>query len=224
VTTTNRTTTGQLIDGLVRDAAPVRRLRRPIVRSALWLGAALLVVALAALLHGLRPDLTAHLTERDFLVPFGLALATGILAAIAAFMASLPDRSRWWLLLPVPTFVLWIATLGEQCLTEWVATAPDGATMPGVTAKCFITLVITSLPLQLGLMAMLRHAARLRPYLVTVVGGIAVAALTAAALRAMNEPDATLLVIVWNLLVAGAIVALLRHIDPKPGPELTGRV
>lgn len=212
-------TTKQMIDGLVRDAAPVRRLRRPIVRSALWLGAALLVVALVAVLHGIRPDLTAHLTERDFLVPFGLALATGILAAIAAFIASLPDRSRWWLLLPVPTFLLWIAMLGPQCLTEWVETAPDGSTMPGITAKCFITLVVTSLPLQLGLMAMLRHAARLRPYLVTIVGGIAVAALTAAALRAMNEPDATLLVVAWNVAVAGVIVALLRRVGSKAASE-----
>jgi hypothetical protein len=213
-----------MIDGLVRDAAPVRRLRRPVVRSALWLGGALLVVALVALVHGFRPDITAHLTESDFLVAFGLALATGILAAIAAFLSSLPDRSRWWLLLPVPTLVLWLATLGEQCLTEWVETAPDGSTMPGVTAKCFITLVVTSLPLQLGLMAMLRHAARLRPYLVTFVGGIAVAALTAAALRAMNEPDATLLVIIWNVAVAAVIVALLRRIDPKPAPQMTGPV
>ena len=217
-------TTKQMIDGLVRDATPVRRLRRPVVRSALWLGAALLVVALVALVHGLRPDLVAYLTESDFLASFCLALATGILAAIAAFLSSLPDRSRWWLLLPVPTLILWLATLGEQCLTEWVATAPDGGTMPGTTAKCFLTLVVTSLPLQIGLMAMLRHAARLRPYLVTIVGGIAVAALTAAALRAMNEPDATLLVLVWNLLVAGAIVALLRRIDPKPGPQMTGPV
>ena len=217
-------TTKQMIDGLVRDAAPVRRLRRPILRSALWLGAALLVVALVALVHGLRPDLAAYLTESDFLVSFGLALATGILAAIAAFLASLPDRSRWWLLLPVPTLGLWLASLGPQCLTEWIAVTPDGGTMPGVTAKCFMTLVVTSLPLQLGLLLMLRHAARLRPYLVTIVGGIAVAALTAAALRAMNEPDATLLVLVWNVLVAGAIVALLRRIDPKPGPQKTGPV
>ena len=206
------TTTKQMIDGLVRDAAPVRRLRRPVVRSALWLGAALLAVALMALVHGVRSDLAASATGRDFLVAFGLALATGILAAIAVFLASLPDRSRWWLLLPVPTFILWIATLGEQCLTEWVATAQDGGAMPGTTAQCFMTLVVMSLPLQLGLMAMLRHAARLRPYLVTMVGGIAVAALTAAALRAMNEPDATLLVIVWNVAVAGVIVALLRRV------------
>ena len=217
-------TTKQMIDGLVRDAAPVRRLRRPILRSALWLGAALLVVALIALVHGLRPDLAAYWTEGSFLFSFGLALATGILAAIAAFLASLPDRSRWGLLLPVPTLILWLATLGEQCLTEWVATAPDGGTMPGVTAKCFITLVVTSLPLQVGLMLMLRHAARLRPYLVTMVGGIAVAALTAAALRAMNEPDATLLVLIWNLLVAGAIVALLRRFGGRPAAQETGGI
>ncbi len=212
-------TTPQLIDTLVRDLAPVRRLRRPLVRSALWLVGALLAVALAALLHGLRPDLAARFAGRDFLAPFGLALATGILAAIAVFMASLPDRSRWWPLLPVPTFVLWLAALGQQCLTQWIAISSDGGTILGVTARCFMTLVITSLPLQIGLMAMLRHAARLRPYLVTVVGGLAVAALTAAALRAMNQPDATLLVLLWNFLVAGAIVALLRAFGPRSAPE-----
>lgn len=217
-------TTRQMIDGLVRDAAPVRRLRRPVTRSALWLGGALLVIGAIALVHGVRPDLATYLTQSDFLVSFGLALATGILAAIAVFLTSLPDRSRWWLLLPVPTLILWLATLGQQCLTEWVEVAPDGGTMPGTTAQCFLTLVAMSLPLQIGLMAMLRHAARLRPYLVTIVGGIAVAALTAAALRAMNEPDATLLVLVWNLLVAGAIVALLRRFGTNPTMGEAGRI
>ena len=33
-----------------------------------------------------------------------------ILSAIAAFTISIPDRSRWWVLIPVPTLVLWIST------------------------------------------------------------------------------------------------------------------
>ena len=44
-----------------------------------------------------------------------------MLAAVAAFMVSLPDRSQRWLLLPVPTLVLWVGTVGYGCLAGLLA-------------------------------------------------------------------------------------------------------
>ena len=49
------------------------------------------------------------------------ALATGILAAVASFKVSLPDSSRWWLVLPVPALVIWVSTISYGCLTDWVS-------------------------------------------------------------------------------------------------------
>jgi hypothetical protein len=94
------TKTPDLIDALVECATPVRRLRPPLVRAALWLAFAGLVLALLAIGHGVRTDLVECLRQPVFVASIAAALATGVLAAVAAFVVSLPDRSQWWLLRP----------------------------------------------------------------------------------------------------------------------------
>jgi Negative regulator of sigma F len=113
------TTTPNLIDALVERAAPVRRLRAPLVRACLWLGFAGIVLALLAAVHGVRTDLVEHLRQPVFIVSLVAALATGILAAIAAFIISLPDR-----LLPAPAVAIWLSTIGYGCLSDWVSMDP----------------------------------------------------------------------------------------------------
>src|SRR5437016_13967444 len=105
-----------LIDRLVGSARPVRRLQPPAVRAAWWLLAAAAVLTLLAVGHGVRPDLPARLQQAGFVSAITSALATAVLAAIAAFQLSLPDRSRRWVLLPVPALALWLSTVGYGCL------------------------------------------------------------------------------------------------------------
>jgi hypothetical protein len=145
------TETQKLIDELVAGASPVRRLRPPLVRALSWLALAGAILVLLAIGHGVRSDLAEHLRQPIFLVSIAAALATGVLAAIAAFMVSLPDRSQGWLLLPAPTLALWVGTIGYGCLTDWVAVGPDGVHL-GETVRCFATLVLTSVPLAIALM------------------------------------------------------------------------
>jgi hypothetical protein len=97
----------------------------PVVRATLWLAFAGLVLALIAVGHGVRTDLLARLDEPEFAASIGAALATGTLATIAAFMISLPDRSRWWLL-PLPALAMWITTISYGCFADWVSPGPDG--------------------------------------------------------------------------------------------------
>lgn len=198
-------TTPELIEQLAHRAKPVRRLRPPLVRAAFWLVLAALVFGLLAVAHGTRTDLALQLARPEFALGLGASLLTGVLAAVAAFFLSLPDRSRAWGLLPVPTLFLWISTVSYGCLTHWVDMGPDGVRM-GEAARCFATLLVTSLPLSLGLIVMLRHAAWLRPTAVTLTGGLAVAAMAATALSLFHNLDATVMVLVWNLGVAAIIV------------------
>ena len=100
-----------------------------------------------------------------------------------------------------------MSTVSYGCLTNWVSWAPDGLHI-GETARCFATLILTSLPLSLGLFLMLRHAAWLRPTAVTLTGGLAVAAMTATALSLFHDFDATVMVLMWNLGVAAMIVGI----------------
>ena len=199
--------TPDLIDALAANLAPVRRLRPPVTRAACWLLLAALLLALLAVSQGTRSDLPQRLREPTFILGMSGALLTGILAAVAAFMVSLPDRSRFYLLLPAPALVLWLSTIGYQCLTNWVSLEVNGIRL-GETARCFATLVLTSLPLSLAMLVMLRYAAPLRPMAVTLTGSLAVAAITAMALSLLHDLDATLMILMWNLGTAALFVGM----------------
>lgn len=199
--------TSDLIDSLVAHATPVRRLRPPAVRAACWLLLATLILVLATFRHGVRPDLALKLTQPVFATSVAAAVLTGVLAAVAAFMASVPGRSRRWLLLPIPALAIWFSTIGYGCLTDWVRIGPDGISA-GETASCFATLLIVSVPLLFALLVMLRHVARLAPAPVAMCGGLAVAAMTAAALSILHPLDATAMILMWNIGVAVLFVGI----------------
>ena len=207
-------TTPDLINSLVADATPVRRLRPPLARAALWLLFAAFILVLVGLAHGVRPNLAERLEEPTFSVGIVASLLTGILAAVASFLISLPDRSRLWLLLPVPAFVAWVSTIGYGCLTNWVSIAPEGVRLDE-TARCFATLVLTSLPLSLAMLIMLRYAALLRPTAVTMMSGLAVSAMTATALSLFHDLDATVMILAWNFGTAALIVGLGSVLSPR---------
>ena len=200
-------TTPDLIGALAANLAPVRRLRPPVTRALSWLLLAALLLAVLAVSQGIRPDLAQRLHGPSFILGVAGASLTGILAAVAAFILSLPDRSRFYLLLPAPALVLWLSTIGYQCLTNWVSLEPNGIRL-GETARCFATLVLTSLPLSLAMVVMLRYAAPLRPMSVTLTGSLAVAAITATALSLFHDLDATVMILTWNLGTAALFIGL----------------
>lgn len=201
------TRTPELIDALVQGARPVRRLRPPLVRAGLWLAFAGFILALLAIGHGMRADLAERLQQPAFTTSIAAALATGILAAMTAFAISLPDRSRWWLMLPVPPLVMWISAVGYGCFADWVSIGPDGIRL-GETMRCLATLVLTSLPLAIAFAAMLRYAALLRAGAVALMGGLAIAAITSTALSLLHDLDATVMILVWNLGTAALITGI----------------
>src|SRR5262249_53831451 len=173
----NVITTPDLISLLAANARPVRRLRPPLTRTAIWLLFAACVLGLLAVGQGVRSDIAERMEQPVFVVGIASSLLTGVLAAIASFMASLPDRPRLWSLLPVPALGVWMSTVGYGCLTNWVSIGPNSVLL-GETARCFATLVLTSVPLSLAMVVMLRYAALLRPTDVIITGSLAVAAIT----------------------------------------------
>lgn len=200
-------TTPDLIKAVATNVPPVRPLRPPLTRAVGWLLLSSLILALLAIGQGIRPDLVQRMHDPTFIARLSGALLTGILAACAAFMLSLPDRSRAWLLLPAPALALWLSTLGYQCLTNWVSFEPSGMRIDE-TARCFATLVLTSLPLSLAMLVMLRYAAPLRPTGVILTGSLAVAAIAATGLSLFHELDATIMILMWNIGTAVVSISL----------------
>ena len=227
------TRTPDLIDALVEAATPVRRLRPPIVRAGLWLAFAATILGLIAIAHGVRPDFSNCLRQPFFVIGMLGALATGISAAVASFRLSLPDSSRLWAVLPLPALALWVATIGYGCLTDWVSMDP-GIHL-GEAVRCFATLLMTSIPLSIAMLVMLRYTALLQPLEVSVMGGLAVAAVTAFGLSLFHDLDATVMILIWNLGVAVLIAALgslfgrsmltwmASHLTTLPRPDIGAR-
>jgi hypothetical protein len=200
-------TTPDLIESLVGDAKPVRRLRPPVLRALTWLVFATAIVALLAVSHGLRQDLSARLQQPLFVTSICASVLTAVLAVVAAFIVSLPDRSRWWLLLPAPALALWVSTISYQCFTDWVTMQPDGIRL-GEAADCFATLVLTSVPLWLGMLLMLRYVALLRSAAPALAASLAVAAIASTALSLFHPLDASAMILLWNLGTAALLVGL----------------
>jgi hypothetical protein len=97
--------------------------------------------------------------------------------------------------------------IGYGCLTDWVGMDPDGVHW-GETVRCFATLLLTSAPLSLAKLVMLRYAVLLRTRPVTAMGALAVAALTSFALALDHDLDATVMILIWNLGTAALITAI----------------
>jgi hypothetical protein len=206
---------------LAANAAPVRRVR-PLARASLWIAIAALILALLGIGQGFRPDLAERLRQPSFSIAIAASSLTGILAVLTASFLSLPDRPRAWSLLPLPALVLWVATIGYGCVASWVGLAPGGIT-PAEVARCFATLLLTSVPLSAALLLLLRHAALVRPGAVVLCGSLGVAGMTATALSLFHNLDATIMVVIWNLGTTAAVVGLagafgrkmLRMVAPR---------
>ena len=140
---------------------------------------------------------------------------TGVLAAVAACLLSLPDRSRGWALLLALAAALWLAAVGVGCLTDWVRIDDDNFQW-GAAASCFGMLVLASVPLSAAMFWMLRHAAALRPTPAILCGGLAVAALSACALSLLHIFEASAMILLWHFgtvaLVMGVVAAVGRRV------------
>ena len=203
----------RLIEKLAASAAPVRRLKPPAIRAAGWLAAVAAIAAVAILLFS-NLDLFMHRVQdpKMQLELIGTAL-TGILAVIAAFHLSLPDRSPAWVLLPLPPFVLWLASSGYNCYRHWIVYGPDGWAL-GDSSDCFQFILLVSIPFGASLVLVLRRAFPLNPVRVALMGGLGVAALSAFVLQFFHPFDVTFMDLGVHL-VAIALVASIAGVMEK---------
>lgn len=193
--------TERLIEELAAQAGPVRRLRPPLRRAGSWLAATAAVLAAVILLFS-QIDIFAHrAADPKLALELAGTLLTGILAVIAAFELSLPDRSWRWVLAPLPALGLWLASSGYSC---WTGINPAGWEI-GESWHCLRFILGASVPLALSLMLLLRRARPLAPVRVAAMGGLGVAALAAFALQFFHPFDVTFM----DLGIHAAAVAIV---------------
>jgi len=195
--------TEQVIAALVADARPVRRLWPPARRMAGYLAFAAAVLAVLVLARGLRPDLAEQLQAPLFALGVAGGLLTGAAGTLAALMLATPDRSRYWIALPLPALALWLGAVGVGCLTFWVPIRP-GVITPAELANCFATVVLAGTPLSLGMLWLLRRAVPLRPGMPLAAAALAASGMSSAALSLLHSIDPSVMILLWN----GFILAL----------------
>jgi hypothetical protein len=198
--------TDRLIERLAREAVPVRRLAPPLPRAAIWLAVVAAALA-AAILAFADLDIFARRAadQKMTLELVGTGL-TGILATIAAFQLSLPDRARSWALLPLPGLLLWIASSGYSCWRHWLTYGPDGWEI-GDSWNCFRFILGASLPLAASIIFLLRRARPLAPLPCALMGGLGVAAIAAFALQFFHPFDVTFMDLAVHLVAVAIVIA-----------------
>lgn len=197
--------TDKLIERLVADAAPVRRLRPPVLRASLWLAATGAIIAFWVYLFADIGAFGRRAGDAKLAVELIATLATGIAAAFAAFQLSLPDRSQKWALLPLPPLAVWVGASGYSCYRHWLSYGPDGWEI-GESANCFMFIVAAGVPIGASLVFLLRRAVPLAPVPVALAGGLSAASIAAFALQFFHPFDVTFMDLGIHLVAAGAVV------------------
>lgn len=206
--------TEDLIASLTHDLRPVRRVRSPELATTLWLAGAALAMCVAVVYFGPREDIGARLASGADLPQMLAAVATGALAAFAAFQRALPDRGWQWGLLPVPAIAVWLATLGWGCLREVTASGPEALYL-STSWQCIGFISASSIPLGAGMLWLSRHAAPLRPVPVAALGGLAAAALASAGLTCVHDLNAAAMVLVWHGMAVALVTAAASLVGPR---------
>jgi len=196
--------TEELIERLAANAAPVQCLRPPYLRLARWLLVSVPWVAAVVFVMGLRPDIAARLTDTRWLVEQGGALATAIMAAMAALCAGVPGRPRWEHYLPLVPLAVWLGALGQGCLQAWLvsgsaglALQPDWQCLPGIVFVGFVPAV--------AIAVMIFRGSPINPMKTTALAALAAGGLAEVGLRLFHQQDASLMVLVWQ---AGTVFGL----------------
>lgn len=202
--------TEHLIASLSTDLPPVKRLAAPGKRLLGWVAVALPISLIlgsvveqqsfAIVLGERRPfDLALQrLTEVRSLIELAAILITALTAGYAALSSAQPGRSpRVWML-PVLPFLAWLALVGESCFRLFEQVGPDQFSFaPHWT--CYPSVLATGFAPALVIAILLKRGMLISPSLSTGLGVLAASALGAVGLRLFHPPDATALLLFWQL-------------------------
>lgn len=204
--------TSTLIRRLVADAKPVKRLRSPALRACLWLLAVGAAGVAGILFFANLSEFIERIGDSALAIEWVATLVTGILAVVAAFQLSLPDRSPAWAVLPLPSLALWIGSSGYSCYRNWIVTGPTGWEL-GESANCLMFILGVSVPLSVSILLVLRRAMPLEPVRVAAMGALGVAALAAGALQFFHPFDVTFLDLGVHIGAIALVVAASSAIE-----------
>jgi len=193
-----------IIEKLADDTRPVCPLK-PLSRFCCWSVISIVFLAIVIVFVGIRPDISVKLESMAFMAEMMLAIAAGLLSALAAHWLSLPDggQKKWIYWLPfVPLTVLFFFAAYQYFITPmnfalgkvWVSCANDVALMALVPAIIIFLLI--------------KYAASTKNLLTSVMAMTAVASFSYLSSRLICGNDDINHLLLWHYFPA-IIVALI---------------
>ena len=210
------TDTDRLIDHLASHGTRVRPLASPLRRTLLWLALAALVLAAIVAVNGPHPGALRALQAPAARLEWIASLLVGVLAAHATFQVSVPGRSSRWAWLPVPALALWLAGMGWGCLQEVARLGPSALGFHAGSAECAQAIALTSLPLILVMLLLVRHAGVVRPAATAALAALSTAALASAGIGLIHAGETMLMVLTFHFgmvaVLSGLSLAFSRRL------------
>jgi hypothetical protein len=209
------TDTETLIRELASRKLRVRPLARPWVRAAAWLGIAVPSALLVVVMMSVHGDWVSRLLMPRVIGEEAFALATGTLAAIAAFASVVPGYNRRVLFLPLVPLVLWLGGLGQTSVRDWLQLTSHGFSMRSEWVCLPATIVAGAVP-AIAMAVMLRRGAPMTPRLSALLGGLAAAGLGNLGVCVTHHAYGNVLVLVWHVTIVVALTVIVgsagRHV------------
>jgi len=196
--------TNELIARLAADTTPVRPLPAPWIRVLLWLAMSLPYVAAVVLLIPPGVEPAQALVDKQFLVEQGATLATALAAAIAAFCGVVPGYDRKILVLPLVPLAVWLASLGQGCVQDWIRAGANGLQLRA-DWDCLPPAALIGIIPATAMVIMLRQGAPLLPRATLALAALAMAALANFGLRLFHLGDASIMVLFWHFGGVGVL-------------------
>lgn len=199
--------TEELIRTLTNRMEPVRPLRRPWRRAALWTTLAVAYLAVLVVTMSPREDLARRMAEARFLVEQAAALLTGLSAAGVALATVVPGFSRRVLLVPLTPLAVWLGVVGAGALAEYSASGAGVLTWQFDWA-CIGTILTGAAVPGIAMGVMLRRGAAVAPHLSAAYGALAAAGLGNLGVCLFHPHSSYLILLVWHCGTVLVIAAL----------------
>jgi hypothetical protein len=205
--------TDSLIEALSDQAAPVRRLPPPWLRTLAWLVPGFVVMAIVVVAVKGVFDPRMVLADPRMVVEEAATLATAITAALCAFQSTVPGAGRRWFWVPAATLAVWLASVGAGCVGDYVRLGAEGLALR-FDGGCMLPAVLIGIVPSVAIVAMLQRGAPLVPRLTLAFAGLAVAALANFGLVLFHAGDVSIMVITWHFGFVVALSALAGWLGP----------
>ena len=187
----------ELIDKLARDAAPVKPAHHPFMLSIEWMVAAMLYLAAAMMISGVRHDLLLKLHDPWFAGEIAALTSVFISTSLSAALLSYPDLHQKHRLAfaPVVSFAIFILVM----LFAWHADSPP-APLPVHSFECTLSITLLSVLPAVWIFFVMRKFASTHSHWAGGIAFLFAFSIGALWLRLYEQNDSITHVIEWHYL------------------------